>query len=57
MVGEDYRLLHSDMNGEISNANRNMALYKRNSQTNNMDIEKRHQYIGNQSQESFENPK
>lgn len=57
IVGEDYKLLHSDMPGEISNANWNMALYKRNSQTNNMDIEKRQQFIGNQSQETFDNPK
>lgn len=57
IVGEDYRLLHSDMPGEISNANWNMALYKRNSQSNNMDVEKRRQLFGNQSQDTFDNPK
>lgn len=57
LVGNDYKLLHSDMNGELHNSNWNMDLYKRNSQTNNMDIEKRQQYMGNESIDNFNHPK
>lgn len=57
LVGNDYRLLHSDMNGEVMNNNWSMDLHKRNSQSLDYDVEKRRQYIGNQSQDSFDVPR
>ncbi|MBL7926598.1 MAG: GWxTD domain-containing protein [Bacteroidia bacterium] len=57
LAGNDYRLLHSDMNGEVMNNNWSMDLHKRNSQSLDYDVEKRRQYIGNQSQESFDVPR
>lgn len=57
LTGNDYRLLHSDMPGEVYNASWNIDLYKRNTSNNNLDNTKRYQYIGNQSQNSFDVPK
>lgn len=57
LTGNDYRLLHSDMQGEVNNINWNMDLYKRNSSSNDMDNNKRLQFMGNQSQDAFDVPK
>ena len=57
LAGNNYRLLHSDMPGELFDATWNIQLYRRNTSNNNLDNTKRHQYIGNQSQDSFDVPK
>ena len=57
LTGNDYRLLHSDMPGEVNNTSWNIDLYKRNTSNNNLDNTKRIQNIGNQSQDAFDVPK
>jgi GWxTD domain-containing protein len=57
LAGNDYRLLHSDANGELHNPNWNIELYKRNTNDNDFDNVKREQNFGNHSQETYDNPK
>ncbi len=57
LAGNDYRLLHSDMTGEVNNPSWNIDLYKRNTPNTNLDNTKRIQNMGNQSQDAFDVPK
>lgn len=56
LIGENYRLLHSDMIGEIKNANWERALNARNSTNGNVDDGNNgvEQHYGGQSRELFE---
>jgi hypothetical protein len=58
LVTNDFLLLHSDAQGELSNARWQMVVYKRDTQSINFDDEKKPgDYFGNQVNENFTNPK
>jgi GWxTD domain-containing protein len=57
LVSNKYKLIHSTAKGEIYNTSWNLLLHKRDTQTNDMDMEKSQDHFGGQSNDTFRNPR
>jgi len=57
LATNNYRLIHSDANGEIYDANWSMKLKKRNTQVNNFDVEQTPDPYGSNAVDDFNHPK
>lgn len=56
LASEDFRLLHSDMQGEVFNARWELELHNRSTQSRDFDDTRKDDNFGNRSTEQFRNP-
>lgn len=57
LVTNKYRLIHSTAKGEIYNTNWDLILHKRDTQTNDPDMEKSPDHFGGNTNDTFNNPR
>jgi hypothetical protein len=57
LVSNDYTLIHSDALGEIMNDQWQFLIMKRDTQTNDIDLERTDPHFGSQLQQNFQTPR